>query len=144
MPNYPSEIPTEAIKTLFGQVTGRDDRNVKVAAKSGWVVQGYLQAVILGDPDTGTGGVMAASADEEEHPALSETQAIEILAAACDSDSLGAADRPQIAGLLDGIGGAISGRVAKLLLPVITRWLVEWLQEGGLDNLIGRIQPAGA
>lgn len=121
MVDYPSQPPVESIGRLVAAATGREKASVDVLAKDGWVVQGYIQSLLIGVPT-------AAEAQVLGDQSLSEIQALSAL------EDL---TQPQALGVLDGIKAAL----LKKLLEKLQGWIVEWLTKGGLDDLIGRLKP---
>ena len=130
---YPAgDVAIPEIQRLVGMLTGSSPKNLAQALKSGWVVEGYVQGLILGEPSE----VTMASAEIAEFTSgtLSDAEALSTLQKL-------ASQGPQAAGLLDGVGGKLA---LQLLLPVIQKWLVNWLTTGGLDNLINNIGKSPA
>lgn len=120
--SYPTnEQAVPEIATLVSMLRGQIPASTQVALKSGWVVQGYLQSLIAGQPQ-------AAEASAEALSEISDAEALQHLAKMSEPSALG---------LLDNIGGPM---VVKLLLPMLQKWMINWLQNGGLDKLIGQIQ----
>lgn len=120
---YP--LPEQAIPevaALVGMLTGKATPDTAQALHSGWVVQGYLMSLVVGHAE--------AAAVEAE--ALDDAGAVEKLSSLLEVQAQDASGQ----GLAGGIGGAMA---ARLLLPIIQKWLVQWLQNGGLEQLIGQI-----
>lgn len=138
---YPTELPSEDIRTLFEIITGRRDRDVKAAAKAGWVVQGYLQGALLGDPAKASAAGFV-TLDINTHTNISDAQGAAILGALVQLETQPTGD-VEAAGIGDLLGGALGNvlkrQLAGLILPLLQRWLTEWLQGGGLEDLIRRI-----
>jgi len=119
---YP--LPEQAIPevaVLVGMLTGKEKPDTKQALQSGWVVQGYLMSVVAGTSVAADAEIAAI----DDATAVAHLQGL-LEPKAADVDASGAG----------GIGGAVA---ARLLLPIIQKWLVQWLQNGGLEQLIGQI-----
>ena len=126
---YPAgDVAVPEVQRLVSMLTGATPKSVQQALKSGWIVQGYVQGLVLGEP--------VAIADDTRvlvladfQGELSDAEAVKVLKTLCN-------EGPTAQGLLDGIGGKA---LLKLLLPVLQKWLVRWLEEGGLEDIIGKI-----
>jgi hypothetical protein len=130
--SYPAgDVAIPEVQRLIGMLTGATPRNVQQALKSGWVTQGYVQGLVIGEPDPSLSSVLAL---DDFHGELSDVEAVNVLKTLCH-------EGPTAQGLLDGIGGRA---LLKLLLPVLQKWLVHWLEKGGLEDIIGKIGSAPA
>jgi hypothetical protein len=126
---YPEDLPVEEAKTLVSMLTGNAEKDVKVAAQAAWALQGYLQKTLLGST---SGALMAAESLTTEKEALAYLQGL----------ADGKSPFPHAEGLLDGLltNPAIIEKIAKLLLPFLAKWALEWLKTGSLDDLLGRLK----
>jgi hypothetical protein len=48
---YPTDLPTDRIKSLVGMAVNFDTFDLAVLLKCEWVIQGYAQGQTAGDPD---------------------------------------------------------------------------------------------
>lgn len=142
---YPTEPPIESVRVLFEILTGRRDRDIPLAAFEAWKVQGYLQGLILGDPQTA--GIASLSPEPVHVNAnISDAQGVAILGALVELEASSQTNSGDLkaSGLGDLLGGALRRQLAGLILPLLTRWLQEFLEEGGLNRVIDRIlNPSG-
>ena len=109
--SYPATLPTAAFAELIGvlssgDLSGNADRGLKAA----WIIQGWGQGRIFGDPDTSP--LLALSADDE--------QAIRISAAAL----FATANRPSTA-----LPSEISGIVLSVIIEQVLDYVLETIRE---------------
>lgn len=129
---YPAgDVAIPEVQRLVSMLTGSTPKDLQQALKSGWVVQGYVQGLVVGEPDPTAVKMLALDDYQGE---LSDADAVKVLKTLCN-------EGPTAQGLLDGIGGKA---LLKLLLPVLQKWLVRWLENGGLEDIIGKIGGASA
>jgi hypothetical protein len=140
---YPQATPTEEIRRLITIVTGKAPSDIKQAAKDGWVVQGYLQSLILGDVEDSVAKFkISAIGTPIKQKKLTNSEAVEMLKVLGGSRK--AKEGVQAQGLIgDFIGGQLKGGIAKLLLPIILDWIKKWLAGGGLEKIIGDVTANG-
>jgi hypothetical protein len=133
--DYPSDLPITDAKLLFDMATGRVEKDLKMALHSGWTLQGYLQGMIFPPGDYTTSDVEV----EVDTAAVDDEQAVAALGFLCEDETARGAFEAQ--GLLSGISGRVAYLVvAKMLLPVLFRWLKEWAEGEGLDELIEKMK----
>lgn len=129
---YPSDAPTDSIKILVEVLTGRREKDIKEILLHGWWTQGYLQSLVLGAPQT----AVLAYAEEPEVEEQQVILALETLAGGRNKRKEMSAN-----GLIGDITGkALKETLARMILPVLARWLKEWLEEGGLERLLDRLK----
>ena len=139
MASYPPELPIESIRILVSMLTAKADRNVQLAAYHAWQVQGYLQKILLGDPTT-EAGALTVYGDVRTDVALSDAQGLALLGSlATYEQAAGDEGAVEMQGLRDLLGGVLRRQLAGLLLPLIQKWLLQFIQEGGLERLIDNI-----
>ena len=131
--SYPSgDVAVPEIQRLIGMLTGQVPAVLPQALKSGWITQGYVQSLTVGDPSTVSSASILTVDAADYQGELTDAQAVDVL------KSL-ATQGPHAAGLLDGIGQVGGKALLRLLLPVLQRWITNWLTTGGLDELINKI-----
>ncbi len=136
--NYPTGIVAlPSVKALYDMVTGASPKNIQLALKHGWILQGYLQGVIAGEPSE----VITQSVDGNDlkiESGMTDEAGVVALGKLKDRLELEASGDLVVPA---SISGFVLEYGLKLLLPTIQRWLLEWLTDGGLDNFVDAIVP---
>lgn len=131
---YPTDVPMDELKELLAILMGQKPPTLKLAAHNGWVVQGYLQGLLIGEasPDA------VSTKDLKPEARLTDTQTMQALQVLAGSRSEKADLKAQ--GILGDLGGgALKTGLAKLILPILLGWIKKWITGGGLEDLIGKI-----
>lgn len=136
--NYPTgESVLPSVKVLYDMITGNSPKNIQQALKHGWILQGYLQGMIAGEPaEVITQSIEPASIKIES--GMQDEEAIVALGRLKDRLELEASGELVVPA---SISGFIVEFGLKLLLPTVQRWLLEWLNDGGLDNFVDALVP---
>ncbi len=136
--NYPTGVSAlPSIKVLYEMVTGASPKNMPQALKHGWILQGYLQGLIAGEPAE----VITQSLDPIEpkiESGMTDEDAVVALGKLKEHLELEASGELVVTASLSSF---ILTYSLKLLLPTVQRWLLEWLTDGGLDNFVDTILP---
>jgi hypothetical protein len=136
---YPDRMPQPEIMLLVATLTGKKAPDRSAMCHAGWVVQGFMQRLLLGVPESEFEGKTYALSTGQ-NVVLRECDVVEALANVCDEQT---AYRQ-----LKRMGGeAMATRwidiadagLAKLVLPLLVRWVGQWAAGGGIDNLIDKI-----
>lgn len=127
---------------LFKILTGAQPRNVREALHHGWVVQGFLQNVLLKDGEPredrldAQAYTSAVSGTINRGVTMPNEQVVEMLGALANSTGKKPGE-VQTAGLLDDIfGDEWYKEIAKTLLPVLLEWLRKWLQGQSVEEAL--------
>lgn len=136
--NYPTGVAAlPSITVLYEMVTGASPRNMQQALKHGWILQGYLQGLIAGEPAE----VITQSLDPigpKIESGMTDEDAVVALGKLKERLELEATGELVVTSSL---GSFIVTYGLKLLLPTVQRWLLEWLTDGGLDNFVDAVIP---
>lgn len=132
---YPAGLDTlPHARNLFNMIVGRDPLNTPQALKSAWVVQGYIQGALVGEPvivpasvDTVEPAIIAQSAQFGQ---ATDAEAVEYLSQLCTNLDA------EISGKIQPASIVSTELILRLLLPVIQTWMISWLQKGGLERLV--------
>jgi hypothetical protein len=126
---YPDTFPAEAALYIVNILRRKEELVAKKLAKSVWVLQGYLQGAVVGEPSStgseGPGFVLPFSVEEVSPLSMASAEevaaSIECLQAESEGREFSAA----------GIGGLIG------LLP--KKAILEWLLRMAIDFLDGKL-----
>jgi hypothetical protein len=168
---YPQEFPAAEIQQLYRALTDQDAlTDVATVGKHIWVIQGYIQSFVLGDPD---------AEKQDANPAeikttcfqtgLSDRQGLAVMMTLVHPAALAQAEFPTPEAALkayqtrddeagpqgpqgpmrtDLKAATIRGRailldtIAPILMPLLQRWLF-MLLEHGLKTLVHAIKASG-
>ena len=137
---YPTSCAAEAA-FLFKTLTGAEPLNVPMSLQAGWTVQGWAQAQFVPLPEVQAAWTLT---DDDGLAALAYLGSLE----GSEVKAKGILDRllPG-AGASPAAGTGAGGVLIQLLLPLLMRWLQEWVKSGGLEEFIKRLlggtAPAG-
>lgn len=121
---YPAtDVAVPHVQKLVGMLLGKVPATLDEACHSGWIAQGYVQSLVVGLPPSSS----AATVTE-----LSDADAVAVLEKLADYDP----SAPAAQGILDSIGGRMA---LTLLLPILQKWLIAFLQDGGLQKIIDKV-----
>lgn len=140
--SYPSFSDAQpSVEKLFAILTGNADRDVRLALQHGWVVQGFLQGALippkseLPEPNKVSRAMMASNVSGKRGETISHEQAVAMLGALRqrgkrDNDESSTLRAQGFLG--DLFGKDLQKEVARLLLPILMRWLDQWLSGEGV------------
>jgi hypothetical protein len=135
---YPKAVPTDEVQLLISTLTGGTKAVTADIAHDVWVIQGYLQSLILSGTPKARAKFRIASADSAPAVKLTDAEAVAALGQLInDRKAKGIVKAQGFIG--DLVGNFAKKQLATLLLPLLQKWLISFLTEGGLQKLIGRI-----
>lgn len=131
-------------KDLYEIVTGKVQLNKTTAVKAAWMLQGYIQGVFFGEPGVTPASVDGALESVSQSPTfdtqVSDKLAVAYLGELCQSLEVENDTTVRPASIGAAVGGALPMLALKVLLPVVQRWLTDWLLKDGLTKLVESLQ----
>lgn len=149
MYNYPAEFPQQAAKNLYDLLSGRSAISTPDALHDAWWLYGYGQSLAVsmflgvsfraGTGEPGSVEVRCAlKSFRANSPKLTDEQALHILGSLAGVRKCPLRISAEIVGD-DARSKGLKDRLMLMLLPILSKWLQDWLKNGGLEKLIGQL-----